>query len=45
MRRRTPVPGTGPLSGKLGCIVAFLAFFLLLAVVYLTFFWGRTVPL
>ena len=45
MRRRIPVPGTGPLSGKLGCIAAFLAFFLLLAAVYLIFFWGRAVPL
>ncbi len=45
LRRRTPVPGTGPLSGRLGCLLAFASLLVLVAMLYLIFFWGRAVPL
>ncbi|HEY9553218.1 hypothetical protein [Allosphingosinicella sp.] len=45
LRRRTPVPGTGPFSGRLGCVLAFVSLFVLVVILYLAFFWGRTVPL
>lgn len=45
LKRRIPVPGTGPFAGKLGCAVALLALVLLVATLYLIFFWGREVPL
>ena len=43
--RRTPVPGTGPFSRKLGCILAFLGLFVLLMLIYLIYFWGMPFPL
>ena len=43
-RGRLPVPGTGPFSRKLGCVLSFVALFVLLMAIYLVYFWGMPFP-